>query len=123
MVDDILNLDHKGKVIIRVSVNPDEIIKNVEIGTSRLKGRIQAINKLKQAGYKVGIIIAPVIFVDNWKLLYEDLIKYLYENLSQCVKSDVFFEIIFMTYSYIHKAINKIAKEKGFAERFFFQRC
>lgn len=114
MVDDILNLDHKGKVIIRVSVNPDEIIKNVEIGTSRLKGRIHAINKLKQAGYKVGIIIAPVIFVDNWKLLYEDLIKYLYENLSQCVKSDVFFEIIFMTYSFVHAKINEEAFPNSF---------
>ena len=109
MVDDILNLDHKGKVIVKVSVNPDEIVKNVEIGTSRLKGRVQAINKLKQAGYKVGIIIAPVIFVNNWKLLYEDLIKYLYENLSQSVKRDVFFEIIFMTYSFVHTKINEEA--------------
>ena len=37
MVDDILNLDHKGKVIVRVSVNPEEIINNIEIGTSRLE--------------------------------------------------------------------------------------
>lgn len=114
MVDDILNIDHKGKVIVRVSVNPDEIIKSVELGTSRLKGRIQAINKLKQAGYKVGIIIAPVIFVDNWKLLYEDLIKYLYENLSQSVKSDIFFEVIFMTYSFVHTKINEEAFPNSF---------
>ena len=53
MVDDILSLDHKGKVIIRMSVNPEEIINNVEFGTSRLNGRIDAINKLKQAGYKI----------------------------------------------------------------------
>ena len=26
MVDDILSLDHKGKIIVRMSVNPDEII-------------------------------------------------------------------------------------------------
>ena len=36
MVDDILDLDHQGKVIIRVSVNPEEIINKVEFGTSRL---------------------------------------------------------------------------------------
>ncbi len=53
MVDDILNLDHQGKVIVRMSVNPEEIINKVEFGTSRLKGRIEAINKLKSAGYKV----------------------------------------------------------------------
>jgi spore photoproduct lyase len=70
MVDDILNVDHQGKVIARMSVNPDEIIKQVELGTSRLKERIEAINKLKEAGYKIGILIAPVIMVENWKNLY-----------------------------------------------------
>ena len=53
MVDDLLSLDHKGKIIIRMSMNPKEIIEQVEFGTSRLNGRIEAINKLKEAGYKV----------------------------------------------------------------------
>lgn len=53
MVDDLLPLEHKGKVIIRMSMNPREIIEQVEFGTSRFNGRINAINKLKEAGYKV----------------------------------------------------------------------
>lgn len=109
MVDDILNVDHQGKVITRMSVNPDEIIKNVELGTSRLNGRIEAINKLKEAGYKVGILIAPVIMVDNWKELYLELIKQLERDLSKQVKKEVFFEVIFMTYSYVHTKINEDA--------------
>ena len=75
MVDDILNVDHKGKVTVRMSVNPEELINKVEFGTSRLKGRIEAINKLKEAGYKIGILIAPVIMVEDWKKLYSELIK------------------------------------------------
>lgn len=109
MVDSILNLDHQGKIIVRMSVNPQEIISQIEIGTSPLKNRIQAINKLKKAGYKVGILIAPVVLVDGWKEKYTELVKYLYENLDDEIKKDVFFEIIFMTYSYIHKAINQEA--------------
>lgn len=109
MVDPILPLDHQGKVIIRVSVNPEEIINKVEFGTSRLKGRIEAINKLKEAGYKIGILIAPVILVENWKELYHNLIKRLSEELTEKVKKDVFFEIIFMTYSFIHTKINEEA--------------
>lgn len=109
MVDDILNLNHRGKVVIRMSVNPEEIINKVEFGTSRLKGRIQAINKLKEAGYKIGILIAPVILVNNWKELYLGLIQKLSEELSEKVKKDVFFEIIFMTYSYVHTKINEEA--------------
>ncbi len=109
MVDSILDLNHNGKVIVRMSVNPDEIINRVELGTSRLAGRIEAINKLKDADYKIGILIAPVIFVENWQELYEDLIKKLSLELSDKVKKDVFFEVIFMTYSYVHTKINEEA--------------
>ena len=109
MVDSILNIDHQGKVIARVSVNPEEIINKIEFGTSRLDGRINAINKLKEAGYKVGILIAPVVMVENWKEKYLDLIKYLESKLSEKVKKEVFFEVIFMTYSYVHTKINEEA--------------
>lgn len=113
MVEPLLDLDHKGKIIARVSVNPEEIINNVEFGTSRLDGRISAINKLKEAGYEVGILIAPVIFVENWKEEYLKLIKILESRLSAKVKKDVFFEIIFMTYSYVHTKINEDAFPKA----------
>lgn len=109
MVDDILPLNHNGKIIIRMSVNPEEIINKVEFGTSRLDKRIEAINKLSEAGYKIGIIIAPVILVDNWKELYQNLIKKLNSKLSEKAKKSAFFEIIFMTYSYVHTKINEEA--------------
>ena len=109
MVDDILEVKGKEKIIIRMSVNPKEIIQKVEMGTSPLEDRVEAINKLKKSGYKVGILIAPVIFVENWEKLYEELVIYLYKNLNEEVKKDVFFEVIFMTYSYIHRKINEEA--------------
>ena len=90
-------------------MNPQEIINKVEFGTARLDNRIKAINKLKEAGYKVGILIAPIILIENWKELYEKLIKKLSEELSDKVKRDSIFELIFMTYSYVHKMINQEA--------------
>lgn len=109
MVDSILDLNHKGKVTIRMSVNPEKIINRIELGTSRLENRIQAINKLEEADYKIGILIAPVIFVENWKEIYLNLIQMLARGLSKRVKKKVFFEIIFMTYSYVHTKINEEA--------------
>ena len=75
MVDPILDIEGKEKVIVRMSVNPEEIINKVEFGTSRLTERIIAINKLAKAGYKIGILIAPIIMVENWKELYKELIR------------------------------------------------
>lgn len=89
-----------------MSLNPEEIINRVEFGTSRLKNRIEAINKLVEADYEVGILIAPIILVENWKILYEGLLKEMVSKLSNNAKKKVFFELIFMTYSYVHNAIN-----------------
>ena len=109
MVDELLDLRHNKKVTIRMSVNPEEIINKVEFGTSRLKGRIDAINKLAEADYPIGILIAPVILVENWKELYTELIQRLNLELSEKVKNNAFFEIIFMTYSFVHTKINEEA--------------
>lgn len=112
MVDSILNLKHNGKTIVRVSLNPQEIITKVELGTSNLKNRIDAINKLSKAGYKIGILIAPVVFIDNWRTLYLGLLEQLENSLSNEVKDKLKIEIIFMTYSYVHNAINEQAFPK-----------
>ncbi len=112
MVDSILPLDHKGKIIVRMSVNPKDLIRTIEIGTSPLENRVVAINKLGDAGYRVGILIAPIILVEGWRQKYEELVKYLAENLSDTIKKQVFFELIFMTYSYVHRMINAEAFPK-----------
>lgn len=113
MVDEILNIDHKSKTVIRMSVNPEEIIKKVEFGTSRLFGRIVAINKLCDAGYPVGLLIAPIVLIPNWQEHYKNLLKILYENLSEKVKEEMFIEVTFMTYSYVQRAINNEAFPKA----------
>lgn len=109
MVEPLLSLDHQGKVIFRMSVNPGEIIRRIELGTSPLEQRLEAVNRMCEAGYPVGLLIAPVILVENWKELYRQLLEMLSEKLTEKVKKQMFLEIILMTYSYIHRAINSEA--------------
>jgi spore photoproduct lyase len=82
MVDPLLALNHRGKIIMRMSVNPQQIIRKVEFGTSSLQARIQALNKMVEAGYKVGMLIAPIVLTDNWRELYAELIDQLADELS-----------------------------------------
>ena len=108
-VDSLLPLDHKGRTIVRMSINPQEIIKKIEFGTTSLGNRINAINKMCEAGYRVGLLIAPVILVDDWKNLYTELLSILADKLSYKVQKEMKIEIIFMTYSFVHRAINNDA--------------
>lgn len=105
-IQPLLDLPHRGRTIIRMSVNPPEVIRKIELGTSPLNKRIQAINQLCEAGYPVGILIAPVVMLEDWKTRYQKLVENLSETLSHRAKQQVFFEVIFMTYSYVHRMIN-----------------
>ena len=106
IVKPLLNLDHKGKTIFRMSFNPQEVIRRIELGTSQLSARIHALNDVAEAGYPVGLLIAPVILIPDWKRLYTELIEQLADELSEKVKREGFIEIILMTYSFVHNAIN-----------------
>ncbi|WP_101910984.1 SPL family radical SAM protein [Marasmitruncus massiliensis] len=109
LVDPLLHLEHKGRTIFRMSVNPQEIIQKAEFGTSPLKSRIQALNRMCDAGYRIGLLIAPVILMENWPALYAQLIGQLADELSSKAKKGLLIEVIFMTYSYVHRAINNEA--------------
>ena len=106
MVEPLLGLDHRGKTIFRMSVNPDEIISRAEFGTSPLSARIRAVNDMSEAGYPTGLLIAPVIIIPGWKRMYGELIETLAGNLSEKVRRNGFLEIILMTYSFVQDAIN-----------------
>lgn len=106
MVEPLLGLEHKGKIIFRMSVNPQPVISRIELGTSSLRKRIEAVNRMCEAGYPCGLLIAPVILTEGWKGMYTGLLEELEEGLTEKMKKQMFLEIILMTYSYIHRAIN-----------------
>ena len=51
MISPLLSLNHQQKVIFRMSLNPETIIRKVELGTSRLNQRIMALNAMCDAAY------------------------------------------------------------------------
>lgn len=106
MTEPLLPLNHRGRIIIRMSVNPVPIIRTVEFGTSPLVARIRAINECCAAGYKVGLLVAPVILTGDYKTQYSSLFDTLAETLSDRVRREAVIEVIFMTYSFVHRAIN-----------------
>ena len=106
MVEPLLDLDHRGKAIFRMSVNPQSMISRIELGTSSLMKRIDAVNRMCDAGYPCGLLIAPVIMMEGWKEEYRTLLQTLRDHLSPKMKREMFLEVILMTYSFVHRAIN-----------------
>ena len=109
MVDPLLDIGHGGNVTIRMSLNPGEIIRRVEFGTSDLHERIAALNKLYRAHYDVGILVAPIILLEGYEALYEGLFQTMAAELDPELLRGVPLEIIFMTYGTVTKNINEQA--------------
>lgn len=109
MVDELMGLNHGGRTTIRMSLNPEGIIRRIELGTSPLAKRMEALIRLYEAGYPVGILIAPVILVPGWQDLYRALFQTMAENLPDELLRSAPLELIFMTYSRTHESINAAA--------------
>ena len=73
-VDSLLKLKHNGHTTIRFSINTQKIIREFEHGTDNIDRRLEAAKKVKEAGYNLGFIIAPVFIYPNWKEEYLDLL-------------------------------------------------
>jgi spore photoproduct lyase len=44
--------------------------------------RIEAAKKVYQAGYEIRIRIDPMVPIDNWKESYQELLDFIFENLT-----------------------------------------
>lgn len=94
LVDSLLDLDHRGHTRIRFSVNSARVIKQYEHRTPHLQTRLNALGKVMQAAYPVGVIIAPVILEGNWQADYQVLLENLQRQVDYSPKVDLHFEII-----------------------------
>jgi spore photoproduct lyase len=71
----LLDLPHGGRTRVRISVNAPEIAARFEGGTARLPQRIAALRELAQAGYRIGLTIAPIMPVPGWRDGYRTLLQ------------------------------------------------
>lgn len=74
LVDQFLDCEHAGNVLISWSVNTQEIIAREEHGTASQLERLAAAEKCAQRGFQIGFHIDPLIWHPNWEQGYADLV-------------------------------------------------
>ena len=91
-VDSLLDLPHNGQTRARASINADPISTKLEGGTAAVPARLNALGKLAKAGYPIGLVIAPIMPIENWREHYSALLN----EVEQIVNTtdDVTFELI-----------------------------
>ena len=91
-VDGLLDLPHNNHTRCRVSVNAAPISGRFEGGTASVKSRLEALRRLALSGYPVGVVIAPIMPMEDWELHYQNL----FDQISTALdfECDLTFELI-----------------------------
>ena len=92
-VEPLLALPHGGRTRIRFSLNAAEV-ERFEGGTARMPARIEALRRVAEAGYPVGLTIAPVMPVDGWQESYGRLLDDVAAALAGIPALDLTAEVI-----------------------------
>jgi spore photoproduct lyase len=97
-VEPLLDLPHNGHTRCRFSVNATPISGRFEGGTATVPSRLMALRKLALprarggGGYPVGLVIAPIMPIDDWQMHYGQLFDQINEALD--FDCDLTFELI-----------------------------
>lgn len=97
-VDSFLELPHNGHTRCRVSVNAVPISTRFEGGTASVANRLQALRQLALprssggGGYPVGLVIAPIMAIEDWESHYTQLLDHIRTTLD--FDCDLTFELI-----------------------------
>ena len=74
-IRNLLEIHPHNQVIISFSLNADEVAKRWEKRAPSVARRIEAAQKLSQAGYEVRIRIDPMVPIPNWEKHYTSLVE------------------------------------------------
>ena len=97
-VEPLLSLEHNNRTRFRISLNTDKISKRLEGGTATIDARIKALRKLALpkenggGGYPVGVVLAPIMPIPDWKEHYTKMLQQLQQHLD--FSCDLTFELI-----------------------------
>lgn len=80
-VDDLIALPHNGHTRCRFSINAASVAHFLEGGTASVAERLRAVRKLALpteqggGGYPVGLVMAPIMPIENWQEEYSQLFE------------------------------------------------
>jgi len=82
-IEQLLKAKPNGNIVVSWSMNPAKIIHEVENYTASLEERLEAACNCLDVGYKVAFHFDPIIYYENWKHDYDELINTIFDTLGQ----------------------------------------
>ena len=81
LVDQLLDLDPQGRVMVSWSLNPEPVVRREEHKTASLAARLQAAQRCRAAGYKIGLHFDPLLYYPGWEADYAPFVAQVFQAL------------------------------------------
>jgi spore photoproduct lyase len=82
LVAQLLDLDPQGRVMVSWSLNPEPVVRREEHKTATLAARLQAAQRCRDAGYKIGLHFDPLLYYPGWEEEYEPFVAQVFRALA-----------------------------------------
>jgi len=116
VIENLQDLDHKGRTIVAWSLNSPPIMAAEEIRTATVEQRLRAAAKCADMGYRLAFHFDPIIFHEGWEEGYKKTIKTLFAK----VPADSIAWISLGALRYL-PALKNIATDRFPGSRFFYE--
>ncbi|NJC34487.1 spore photoproduct lyase [Sphingomonas jejuensis] len=103
-VEPLLAIAHAGRTRMRASINPAAFAR-FEGGTARVADRLRGLRRMADAGYPIGLTIAPIIAAPGWEEAYGALIDDAAAALAGADHADLTVELITHRFTAGSKAV------------------
>lgn len=103
-VHPLLGIAHNRRTRMRVSLNPS-LFARFEGGTDRVADRLTGMRRMADAGYRIGLTIAPIIAAEGWREAYGGLIADVAAALDGATDPDLTVELITHRFSETSRAV------------------
>lgn len=77
----LLDMEPIDNVVVAYSFTPAEIAESLEFKTPTVQKRIDAMIRLQDAGWKLGLRFDPLIFEENYQVKYERLFNDIFRHI------------------------------------------
>lgn len=82
LVGPLVGLNHNERTVVAWSLNPEMIIKQVELKTAPLEQRLKAAALMVSEGYRVAFHFDPMIHYRDWRAGYARTVEMMYDYVS-----------------------------------------
>jgi spore photoproduct lyase len=80
LVENLLELEPDGKVMVSWSINPEPVVQREEHKTASLAARLRAAQRCRAAGYKIGLHFDPLLYYPGWEADYEPFVAQVFQT-------------------------------------------